>query len=437
MKSDSFSLRHIGPRQPEIKEMLEKIGVGSVDELVEKTIPSSIYNKQPLHLPEGLDEHAYLSRIREIASKNQVFKSYIGLGYYNTILPPVIQRNILENPNWYTSYTPYQAEISQGRLEALLNFQTMVMELTGMEIANASLLDEATAAAEAMIMLFNARSRVAVKEGKRKFFVDENIFPQTRAVIITRAEPLGIELVFSSYDSITLDSSMFGCLVQYPAGDGALLDYSSFTRLAHEKEIAVAVAADIMSLVLITPPGEWGADVVVGSTQRFGIPMFYGGPHAAYFATKESYKRHIPGRIIGISIDMYEKPALRMALQTREQHIKRERATSNICTAQALLANMAGMYAAYHGPDGLKRIASNIHTGASYLAVRLKELGYKLIHKNFFDTLLVELPDGVSTEAIKTLTEEKEINFYYPSQTTVQFTIDETTCEGRLHSMPY
>ena len=435
MKSDRFSLRHIGPRQPDIKQMLDKIGLGSIDELVEKTIPSSIFNKEQLNLSEGIDEHSYLKRMRGIAAKNKVFKSHIGLGYYNTILPPVIQRNILENPNWYTSYTPYQAEISQGRLEALLNFQTMVMELTGMEIANASLLDEATAAAEAMLMLFNARSRVAVKEGKQKFFVDENVFPQTKAVMITRAEPLGIELVFGSYNTISLDTSIFGCLIQYPAGDGVIRDYSSFTKLAHEQEIAVAVAADIMSLVLITPPGEWDADVVVGSTQRFGIPMFYGGPHAAFFATKESFKRHIPGRIIGISIDVNEKPALRMALQTREQHIKRERATSNICTAQALLASMAGMYAAYHGPDGLKRIATNIHTGASYLAAGIKKLGYNLLHNNFFDTLLVELPDGVLTSEFRNLAEEKEINFYYPGESTVQFSTDETTCEERLNEI--
>lgn len=415
--------------------MLEKIGAGSLEELVARTIPSSIFQHEPLNLPQGVDEHTYMKRMRGIAARNKLYKSYIGLGYYNTILPAVIQRNILENPNWYTSYTPYQAEISQGRLEALLNFQTMVMELTGMEIANASLLDEATAAAEAMIMLFNARSREAVREERCKFFVDENIFPQTRAVMVTRAEPLGIELVFGAYESVSLEQNMFGCLIQYPAGDGALRDYSSFTRLAHEKEIAVAVAADLMSLVLINPPGEWGADVVVGSTQRFGIPLFFGGPHAAYFATRESYKRHIPGRIIGISIDVNEKPALRMALQTREQHIKRERATSNICTAQALLASMAGMYAAYHGAEGLKRIASNIHSGAAYLSSRLRELGYHVVHHDFFDTLLVELPGGISSGSLKTLAEEKEINFHYPGNSTVQFTTDETTGVEQLNEI--
>jgi len=435
MKSDLFSQRHLGPRQAEIKEMLETIGVGNLDDLVSQTIPLAILRREFLNLPEAMDEHSYLERMRDIAGRNLRFRTYMGLGFYNTLLPSVIQRNILENPNWYTSYTPYQAEISQGRLEALLNFQTVVMELTGLEIANASLLDESSAAAEAMIMLFNARSRSAVKEGRNRFFVDENIFPQTNAVLITRAEPLGIELVFGSYRETELDVSMFGSFVQYPAADGEIRDYTAFTDSAHQKDIAVAVAADIMSLVLITPPGEWGADVVVGSTQRFGIPMFYGGPHAAFFATREQYKRYIPGRIIGISIDVNEKPALRMALQTREQHIKRERATSNICTAQALLASMAGMYAAYHGPEGLKRIASNIHTGAAYLASRLKDLGYKLAHENFFDTLSIGLPEGLNSGDIRQLAEEKQINFYFPNDNTVQLSTDESTCEVRLNEI--
>jgi glycine dehydrogenase len=435
MKSDQFSQRHLGPRQPEIELMLESIGVKSLEELISLTVPASIRMSRSMKLPEALDEQSYLERMREIAGKNLMFRTYMGLGYYNTILPPVIQRNILENPNWYTSYTPYQAEISQGRLEALLNFQTMVMELSGMEMANASLLDEATAAAEAMIMFFNARSRAAAKEGRNKFFVDDTIFPQTRAVLLTRAEPLGIELEFGSYQEIKLDGLYFGALVQYPAADGEIRDYAGFTQLAHEKEVAVAVAADIMSLVLLTPPGEWGADVVVGSTQRFGIPMFYGGPHAAYFACKADFKRHMPGRIIGISIDVNEKPALRMALQTREQHIKRERATSNICTAQALLASMAGMYVAYHGPEGLKRIASNIHTGAAYLASQLKSLGYKLTHENFFDTLRVELPGSLKVVEFRKLAEEKLINFYYPDDTSVQLSTDETTLEERLNEI--
>ncbi len=435
MKSDSFRQRHLGPDKTEIGKMLQKIGSGSLDELVEKTIPASIFNKQALNLPEETDEHSYLQRMREIAAKNRLFKSYIGLGYYNTLLPSAIQRNILENPNWYTSYTPYQAEISQGRLEALLNFQTMVMDLTGMEIANASLLDEATAASEAMIMLYNARSRAVVKAEKKSFFVDENIFPQTKAVLVTRSRPLGIELIFGSYADAPLNDNMFGCLLQYPAADGAIRDYSGITKAAHEKEISVAVAADLMSLVLITPPGEWDADVVVGSTQRFGIPMFYGGPHAAYFATKESFKRSMPGRIIGISIDVNEKPALRMALQTREQHIKRERATSNICTAQALLASMAGMYGVYHGPDGLQRIASNIHSGAAYMASQLKKLGYRVIHENYFDTLLVEIPGSVNTEAIRELAVEKEINLHYHDEKLLQFSTDESTREEELNEL--
>lgn len=435
MNADLFSERHLGPRKPEYRLMLDTIGVGSIDELVSRTVPASIIKEDAMILPDALDEQTYLKRIWEIATKNKLFKTYIGLGYYNTILPPVIQRNVLENPNWYTSYTPYQAEISQGRLEALLNFQTVVMDLTGMEMTNASLLDEATAAAEAMIMLFNARSRAAVKEGRNNFFIDENVFPQTLAVLETRAESLDIRLNFGSYLEAPLDTSFFGALVQYPAADGEIRDYSAFTRSAHEKEVPVAVAADIMSLVMLTPPGEWDADVVVGSTQRLGIPMFFGGPHAGYFACKESYKRHMPGRIIGISIDVNEKPALRMALQTREQHIKRERATSNICTAQALLATMAGMYATYHGPEGLSRIATNIHSGAAYLASQLKELGYTLAHQDFFDTLSVKLPEKLSAEEFRKIAEEKEINFYYPDEHTVQFSTDECTLEDELNEI--
>jgi glycine dehydrogenase len=435
MKPDLFSQRHLGSRQPDIDKMLKTIGVKSLDELVAKTIPSSILKNSPLNLPDAVDEQGYLEKIKEVAGRNKMYRTYMGIGYYNTVLPPVIQRNILENPNWYTSYTPYQAEISQGRLEALLNFQTMVMELTGMELANASLLDEATAAAEAMIMLFNARSREAVKQGRNRFFIDENIFPQTIAVITTRAKPLGIELEFGSYREATLDHSYFGTLVQYPAADGEIRDYAGYVRTAHEYDVAVAVTADIMSLVLLTPPGEWDADVVVGSTQRFGIPMFYGGPHASYFATKEVYKRFLPGRIIGISIDVNEKPALRMALQTREQHIKRERATSNICTAQALLASMAGMYAVYHGPEGLKRIATNIHTGASYLATQLSLLGYTIVHRDFFDTVRVKLPEGLTTGEFRKTAEEEQINFYYPEDDSIQFSTDETTNEKRLNAI--
>ena len=347
MAMDIFTNRHIGPREEEVKPMLEKIGCTSLDELIDRTIPGSIRMDSPIDLADGVSEFEYFNRLREVARKNKLFRSFIGLGYYNTIFPAVIQRNILENPSWYTSYTPYQAEISQGRLEALLNFQTLVMELTAMEVANASLLDEPTAAAEAMSMMFNVRSRELVKAGAVKFFIDENVFTPTLDVLKTRAEPLGIELVRGRYDETSPGDGYFGCLVQYPAADGTLKDYRSFVDAMHASGILVGVAADLLSLSLLVPPGEWDADVVVGTTQRFGIPMGYGGPHAAYFATRDRFKRNIPGRIIGVSVDRLGNPALRMALQTREQHIKRERATSNICTAQALLATMAGMYGAW------------------------------------------------------------------------------------------
>ncbi|MBN1131502.1 MAG: aminomethyl-transferring glycine dehydrogenase [Bacteroidales bacterium] len=435
MIRDNFTDRHIGPTQEDIQRMLQKVGVKTVNELIEKTIPQAITKKGPLSIREKYDEKDYLSHILEIAEKNKLFHTYIGLGYYNTLLPAVIQRNIFENPNWYTSYTPYQAEISQGRLEALLNFQTVIMELTGMDIANASLLDEPTAAAEAMIMLFNTRSRDAVKEGKNRFFVDDHIFPQTLAVIETRAEPLGIRVVKGSFTNPGFGNQTFGCLVQYPAADGEIRDYTQFVSDAKKEGVAVSVAADLMSLVLLSPPGEWGADVVVGSAQRFGVPLFYGGPHAGFFAVKDDYKRNLPGRIIGISIDSQEKPALRMALQTREQHIKRERATSNICTAQALLATMAGMYAVYHGPEGLKRIASNIHAGAVYLAEKLSRLGYKIKHRNFFDTLCAELPEGMDTESFRRIAGESEMNFYYPDSRTVWLSTDETTAEPELNAI--
>ena len=345
MRADKFSDRHIGPRKSDVDEMLQGIGAGSLDELIRSTIPSSILSPETFSFEEGISESDYLSMITGISKKNKVFKSYIGQGYYNSILPSVIRRNIFENPNWYTSYTPYQAEISQGRLEALLNFQTVITELTGMELANASLLDEASAASEAMIMMYNSRSRSDEKEGKNVFFADANIFPQTMDLLLLKAKPLGIEIVTGDFRKMDFSDKAsdktFGALIQYPAADGKLLDYRSLVMRAKEHGLFVGVVADIISLALLTPPGEWGADVVVGSTQRLGIPMFYGGPHAAFFATKEGFKRQLPGRIIGVSIDVHENPALRMALQTREQHIKRERATSNICTAQALLASMA------------------------------------------------------------------------------------------------
>ncbi|HSH50294.1 MAG TPA: aminomethyl-transferring glycine dehydrogenase [Bacteroidales bacterium] len=426
MALDNFIQRHNGPRGHEIETMAKKVGVSGLDELIEKAVPSSIMLDKPMSLANGISEYEYLKKLKSIASKNKLYKSYIGKGFYDTITPSVILRNILENPGWYTSYTPYQAEISQGRLEALLNFQTVVMDLTGMEITNASLLDESTAAAEAMIMLHNARPRKQVKAGANTFFVDENIFPQTIAVIETRAEPLGIEIKKGKFDEVELDEKIFGAIVQYPAADGKIEDYRNFVEKAHQNEIAVSVAADIMSLVLLTPPGEWGADVVVGSTQRFGIPMGYGGPHAGYFATQEKYKRNIPGRIIGVSKDAQNKPALRMALQTREQHIKRERATSNICTAQALLATMAGMYAVYHGPEGLTRIAKHIHYTAVTLNQKLNELGFEQENKHFFDTLKIKLRN-VKAEQIRKLALAKEINFNYIDESTVGISTDETT----------
>lgn len=415
--------------------MLERIGVDSLDELIGKTIPGSIRLKEPLDLPEGISEFEYIQRLRRIAGKNKLFKSYIGLGYYGTILPAVIQRNVLENPAWYTSYTPYQAEISQGRLEALLNFQTMVTGLTGMEIANASLLDEATAAAEAMIMLFNTRSRTAVKENRNRFFVDRNTFPQTLELLKTRSEPLGIELITGDFNDFRFDMPVFGALVQYPNADGEIVDYASFAQRAQENETPLAVVADIMSLAILSPPGEWNADVVVGSTQRFGIPMGYGGPHAAYFATREKYKRYIPGRIIGVSLDANGNKALRMALQTREQHIKRERATSNICTAQALLATMAGMYAVYHGPEGIRKIALSIHQSAGILSDKLNELGYKQVNTNYFDTLRIQIPAEVSTSVIRIAAEKAGINFRYIDNHSLTISLDETVCSGEINQI--
>jgi glycine dehydrogenase len=427
MLSDKFVNRHNGPREEELPEMLKTIGVDSLDELIEKTVPKSIMLEKPLRLPEAMSEFEYLNHIKAIGQKNKMFRSFIGQGYYGVAQLSVIIRNVLENPAWYTSYTPYQAEISQGRLEALLNFQTMIIELTGMEIANASLLDESTAAAEAMIMMFNARSRASVKAGANKFFVDDDIFPQTLDVIITRSKPLGIELVIGKYTTATFDSSFFGSLVQYPSASGQVRDYKAFTEMAHSAGILVGVAADLMSLALLTPPGEWGADIVVGSNQRMGLPMSYGGPHAGYFATKDELKRSMPGRIIGLSVDVQGNSALRMALQTREQHIKRERATSNICTAQALLATMSGMYAQYHGPVGLKNIAKQIHNAACTISFNLKEEGFRQVNSVFFDTLKIVLGNDASIDTIKKLALEAEMNFYYPDDNTVIISTDEIT----------
>jgi glycine dehydrogenase len=427
MLTDKFVNRHNGPREHELPKMLKVIGVNSLDELIERTLPRSIILEKPLRLPEAMSEFEYLNHIKSIGQKNKMFRSFIGQGYYGVALLSVIVRNVLENPSWYTSYTPYQAEISQGRLEALLNFQTMIIELTGMEIANASLLDESTSAAEAMLMMFNARSRASVKAGANKFFVDDDIFPQTLDVITTRSKPLGIELITGKFTSITFDESFFGSFVQYPAASGQIRDYKEFTDLAHASGIFVGVAADLMSLALLTPPGEWGADIVVGSNQRMGLPMSFGGPHAGYFATKDELKRSMPGRIIGVSVDAQGNSALRMALQTREQHIKRERATSNICTAQALLATMSGMYAQYHGPEGLKNIAKHIHNAACTISFNLKESGIRQLNSVFFDTIKVALNEGISSEIVKKLALEAEMNFYYPDDNSVIISTDEIT----------
>ncbi|MDQ3047691.1 MAG: aminomethyl-transferring glycine dehydrogenase, partial [Bacteroidota bacterium] len=376
-------------------------------------------------------EYQYHKHLRKLAAKNKVFNSYIGLGYYNTIIPPVVQRNILETPGWYTAYTPYQAEIAQGRLEALLNFQTMIMDLTGLEIANASLLDESTAAAEAMAMLFSSRSRDAVKNGATKFFVSSECYPQTIDLLKTRSAPMGIELVIGDYKLLSLDNSIYGALLQYPTADGKVNDYADFVKKAKANGTTIAVAADILSLVMLTPPGEWGADIVVGNTQRFGVPMGYGGPHAAFFACREEYKRIIPGRIIGVSVDSNGNPALRMALQTREQHIRRDKATSNICTAQALLAIMASMYAVYHGPEGVKGIAQQVHLTAVSLASELKKLGYNVEEGIFFDTIKL---NGTENAQIRILAEAAEINFRY-TDTGISIAVDQTTHINELNAI--
>ena len=423
MNTESFERRHIGPTENQIKQMLSVINANSIDELINQTIPKSIRNDKPMRLDPPMSESDYLTHLKKISSLNKVYKTYIGLGYNRSYLPAVIQRNILENPGWYTAYTPYQAEIAQGRLEALLNFQTMVTDLTGMEISNASLLDESTAAAEAMTLLFSTRSRNQKKENINSFFVSADTFPQTLALLETRAKPLGIKLEIAESSKFDAEKNYFGAFFQYPGLSGNIADIESIIQICKEHEIKVAVAADILSLALLKSPGEMGADVVVGSTQRFGIPLGYGGPHAAYFATKEEFKRNLPGRIIGVSIDENGNRALRMALQTREQHIKRDRATSNICTAQVLLAVMAGMYAVYHGPDGLKEIANKIHSNACILEENLNLLGFKTPNKFFFDTVLVEC----NSKLIKGKALEKEVNFHYPGDSLVSISINETT----------
>ncbi|HOP58226.1 MAG TPA: aminomethyl-transferring glycine dehydrogenase [Bacteroidales bacterium] len=427
MTYDKYEHRHNGLRIEDISQMLNVIGVSSLDQLIDRAVPENIRLDKPPDLRPAMSEYEYLEHIRSLGSKNKVLRSFIGQGYYGVAPLSVIIRNVLENPSWYTSYTPYQAEISQGRLEALLNFQTMIVELTGMQIANASLLDEATAAAEAMIMMFNSRSRNAVKEGAVKFFIDKDIFIQTIAVLTTRAEALGIELVMGEYDSVVLDKSFFGAFLQYPAASGRINDYEEFTSKAHSTGMLVAVAADLMSLALLRPPGEWGADIVVGSNQRFGLPMSYGGPHAGYFATKDELKRSMPGRIIGVSVDKQGNTALRMALQTREQHIRREKATSNICTAQALLATMSGMYAQYHGPEGLKNISIHIHKSACTLNNALKEMGLRQLNTSFFDTVRIELPPMLPAIKLMSYAETKGYNFFFPEKNIVSISTDEIT----------
>lgn len=424
-----FESRHIGPNAAETAHMLKSIGVNSLDELIDNTVPSSIRRTDGMQIREAMSEYEYLQHIRGIAAKNKLYKTYIGLGYYNVITPSVILRNIFENPGWYTAYTPYQAEIAQGRLEALLNYQTMVMDLTGMKLANASLLDEATAAAEAMHMFYAMRSREQVKANANVLFVSDKCFPQTIELLKTRSAPIGIELQIGNHADLVWNSNIFGAVIQYPDVDGEIHDFSAFTAEAKKHNAYVCACADLMSLVLLTPPGEWGADCVVGSTQRFGVPMGYGGPHAAFFATHEDFKRHIPGRIIGVSVDSNGNHALRMALQTREQHIKRDKATSNICTAQALLAIMASMYAVYHGPDGLKRIAGKIHAATRFVANELSALGYSLKTNRYFDTLRFGLNGLVGVDALHSLALAAEINLRYEENGDVCVSIDETTSQ--------
>ena len=431
MKTDSFALRHIGPNENELQHMLKTIGAESLNQLILETIPEDIRLKKPLNLAPAMTEYEFSNHIAELGNKNKVFKTYIGLGYNQAIVPAVIQRNIFENPGWYTAYTPYQAEIAQGRLEAILNFQTMVIELTGMEIANASLLDEGTAAAEAMALLFDVRTRDQKKNNTCKFFVSEEILPQTLSVLITRSAPIGVELVVGNHETFDFSSDYYGAILQYPGKFGQVHDYASFIAKAKENEIKVAVAADILSLVKLTPPGEMGADVVLGTTQRFGIPLGYGGPHAAYFATKDEYKRSMPGRIIGVTVDTNGNRALRMALQTREQHIKRDKATSNICTAQVLLSVMAGMYSVFHGPKGLKYIANKVHASAATLAKELKKLGYEQTNNAFFDTIVVK----ADAKKVNELALKNEINFYYIDDTTISISLNETTSISDLNKI--
>ena len=421
ISTDSFAQRHIGPNADDVQKMLKVLGFSSLDELIDKAVPASIRLQEPLNLPTAQSEYTALAQLKEIASKNQIFRSFIGMGYHDCITPPVIQRNILENPGWYTAYTPYQAEIAQGRLEALLNFQTMIIDLTGLDIANASLLDEGTAAAEAMTMSYGI-----CKTKANAFFISQSCHPQTIAVVATRAKPLGIEIIIGNHQTFDFETKIFGALLQYPATDGAIYDYREFIAKVHQVGGLATVAADPLSLTILTPPGEFGADIAVGSTQRFGVPLGFGGPHAAYFATREAYKRQVPGRIVGVSKDAQGKPALRLALQTREQHIRRDKATSNICTAQVLLAVIASMYAVYHGPEGIKRIAQRIHHLTVILAAGLKRLGYEIGSQPFFDTLRVELGNRSLMTILETAA-SYQINLRVLDESAVGITLDQTS----------
>ncbi len=423
-QNSEFIHRHIGPHESETRQMLKAIGEPSLDALVNKTVPPAIRMNKALNIPAAISEHEYLQLLKDISLKNKTYKNYIGQGYYDNIVPSVILRNVFENPGWYTQYTPYQAEISQGRLESLLNFQTMVADLTGLPLTNASLLDEATAAAEAMTMFFNTLNRDHEHIERPKFFVDNETFPQTKDVLVTRAVPVGIEVVFGDYKTATIDKKYFGALVQYPNDKGSIEDYRSFINKVHDAEAFVVMTTDLLALTLLTPPGELGADVACGSAQRFGVPLGFGGPHAAFFAAKDEFKRNIPGRIIGVSIDAQGDRALRMALQTREQHIKREKATSNICTAQALLANMAAMYAVFHGPTGLKDIAKRVTVLANALAEELQAEGYEVLHDNFFDTVVIKVDD---VAALQAKADEAGINFRYYDKNLVGIALDEST----------
>ena len=431
MNTNSFQRRHIGPSNKEQAKMLATINAKNLEQLIDETVPDNILLSSPLDLEPAMSEYEYLAHIKELSEKNKVFKSYIGLGYNEAIVPSVIQRNILENPGWYTAYTPYQAEIAQGRLEALLNYQTMICDLTGMELANASLLDEATAAAEAMTLLYDVRERAKKKAGAHKFFVSSEILPQTLSLLQTRSTPIGIELVIGNHEDFDFTDDFFGAILQYPGKLGQVFDYENFVAKANENNIKVAVAADILSLVKLKAPGEFGASVVVGTTQRFGIPLGYGGPHAAFFATKQAYKRSIPGRIIGVTKDLNGKRALRMALQTREQHIKRERATSNICTAQVLLAVMAGMYSVFHGKNGIQFIADSVHNKTITLANALNTLGVEQTNTSYFDTISVK----ADSQKIKAIAEANKINFNYIDDRTLSISINETVGIKELNAI--